>query len=87
MKIMSGMLLWMWPVERWTMRMISIPSRDRIIRLKNGGGFYLGRDDKRVNLESESVRFFDDVEKVVSGDASVHSIPFKQLIILNYNLP
>jgi len=36
---------------------------------------YLGRDDKRVNLESESVRFFDDVEKVVSGDASVWGSP------------
>jgi len=36
---------------------------------------YLGRDDKRVNLDSESVRFFDDVEKVVSGDASVWGSP------------
>ncbi len=33
---------------------------------------YLGRDDKRVNLdERESVLFFEDAEKVVSGDASV----------------
>jgi hypothetical protein len=36
---------------------------------------YIGRDDKRVNLDSESVRFFDDVEKVVSGDASVWGSP------------
>ncbi len=36
---------------------------------------YIGRDDKRVNLESESVRFFDDAEKVVSGDASVWGSP------------
>jgi hypothetical protein len=36
---------------------------------------YFGRDDKRVNLESESVRFFDDAEKVVSGDASVWGSP------------
>ncbi len=36
---------------------------------------YLGRDDKRVNLESESVRFFDDAERVVSGDASVWGSP------------
>jgi hypothetical protein len=36
---------------------------------------YIGRDDKRVNLDSESVRFFDDAEKVVSGDASVWGSP------------
>jgi hypothetical protein len=36
---------------------------------------YIGRDDKRVNVESESVRFFDDAEKVVSGDASVWGSP------------
>jgi len=36
---------------------------------------YIGRDDKRVNLDSESVRFYDDVEKVVSGDASVWGSP------------
>ncbi len=37
---------------------------------------YLGRDDKRVNLDvRESVRFFDDAEKVVSGDASVWGSP------------
>ena len=36
---------------------------------------YIGRDDKCVNLDSESVRFFDDVEKVVSGDASVWGSP------------
>jgi hypothetical protein len=36
---------------------------------------YLGREEKRVNLESESVRFFDDVEKVVSGGASVWGSP------------
>ncbi len=37
---------------------------------------YLGRDDKRVNLDvRESVRFFDDTEKVVSGDASVWGSP------------
>ncbi len=35
-----------------------------------------GRDDKRVNLDvRESVRFFDDTEKVVSGDASVWGSP------------
>jgi hypothetical protein len=37
---------------------------------------YLGRDDKRVNLDArESVRFFEDAEKVVSGDASVWGSP------------
>jgi hypothetical protein len=37
---------------------------------------YFGRDDKRVNLDvRESVRFFDDAEKVVSGDASVWGSP------------
>jgi len=37
---------------------------------------YFGRDDKRVNLDArESVRFFDDAEKVVSGDASVWGSP------------
>jgi hypothetical protein len=37
---------------------------------------YFGRDDKRVNLDvRESVRFFDDTEKVVSGDASVWGSP------------
>ena len=37
---------------------------------------YSGRDDKRVNLDvRESVRFFDDAEKVVSGDASVWGSP------------
>jgi hypothetical protein len=37
---------------------------------------YYGRDDKRVNLDvRESVRFFDDAEKVVSGDASVWGSP------------
>ncbi len=37
---------------------------------------YLGRDDKRVNLDvRESVRFFEDAEKVVSGDASVWGSP------------
>ena len=37
---------------------------------------YYGRDDKRVNLDvRESVRFFDDTEKVVSGDASVWGSP------------
>ena len=37
---------------------------------------YFGRDDKRVNLDvRDSVRFFDDVEKVVSGDASVWGSP------------
>jgi hypothetical protein len=37
---------------------------------------YLGRDDKRVNLDArESVRFFDDAEKVVGGDASVWGSP------------
>jgi hypothetical protein len=37
---------------------------------------YLGGDDKRVNLDvRESVRFFDDTEKVVSGDASVWGSP------------
>ncbi len=36
---------------------------------------YIGRDDKRVNLESELVRFFDDAEKVVNGDASVWGSP------------
>jgi hypothetical protein len=36
---------------------------------------YIGRDDKRVNLDSESVRFYDDVEKVVSGDAIVWGSP------------
>jgi hypothetical protein len=37
---------------------------------------YSGRDDKRVNLGvRESVRFFDDAEKVVSGDASVWGSP------------
>ncbi len=36
---------------------------------------YIGRDDKRVNLESELVRFFDDAERVVSGDASVWGSP------------
>ena len=37
---------------------------------------YYGRDDKRVNLdERESVLFFEDAEKVVSGDASVWGSP------------
>jgi hypothetical protein len=36
---------------------------------------YIGRDDRRVNLDSESVRFFDDAEKVVSGDAGVWGSP------------
>jgi hypothetical protein len=37
---------------------------------------YYGRDDKRVNLdERESVLFFEDAEKVVSGDASVWGAP------------
>jgi hypothetical protein len=37
---------------------------------------YFGRGDKRVNLDArESVRFFDDAEKVVSGDASVWGLP------------
>jgi hypothetical protein len=37
---------------------------------------YYGRDDKRVNLdERESVWFFEDAEKVVSGDASVWGSP------------
>jgi hypothetical protein len=36
---------------------------------------YIGRDDTRVNLEDELVRFFDDAEKVVSGDASVWGSP------------
>jgi hypothetical protein len=37
---------------------------------------YSRRDDKRVNLDvRESVRFFDDAEKVVSGDASVWGSP------------
>jgi hypothetical protein len=37
---------------------------------------YFGQDDKRVNLDvRESVRFFNDTEKVVSGDASVWGSP------------
>ncbi len=37
---------------------------------------YFGRGDKCVNLDArESVRFFDDAEKVVSGDASVWGLP------------
>jgi hypothetical protein len=36
---------------------------------------YIGREDTRVNLDSESVRFFADTEKVVSGDASVWGSP------------
>ncbi len=37
---------------------------------------YFGRGDKRVNLDARgSVRFFDDAEKVVSGDASVWGSP------------
>jgi hypothetical protein len=36
---------------------------------------YIGRDDTRVNFEDELVRFFDDAEKVVSGDASVWGLP------------
>ena len=36
---------------------------------------YIGQEDKRVNLDSELVRFFDDAEKVVSGDASVWGSP------------
>jgi len=36
---------------------------------------YIGRDDKRVNLESELVRFFDDAETVVSGDACASGSP------------
>ncbi len=36
---------------------------------------YIGRDDERVNLESELDRYFDDAEKVVSGDASVWGSP------------
>ena len=36
---------------------------------------YFGRDNTRVNLEGELDRFFDDAEKVVSGDASVWGAP------------
>jgi hypothetical protein len=36
---------------------------------------YFGRDNVRVNLEGELDRFFDDAEKVVSGDASVWGAP------------
>jgi hypothetical protein len=37
---------------------------------------YFGRGDKRVNLDArESVRFFDDAEKVVSGNASMWGSP------------
>ncbi len=37
---------------------------------------YFGRGDKRVNLDArETVRFFGDAEKVVSGDASVWGSP------------
>ncbi len=36
---------------------------------------YIGRDNTRVNLEGKLDRFFDDAEKVVSGDASVWGAP------------
>ncbi len=37
---------------------------------------YYGRDNPRVNLDDrESVEFFEDAEKVVSGDASVWGAP------------
>jgi hypothetical protein len=36
---------------------------------------YMGRDDKRVNLDARETVFFDDAEKVVSGDASVWGSP------------
>ncbi len=36
---------------------------------------YFGRDDKRVNLDARETVFFDDAEKVVSGDASVWGSP------------
>ena len=36
---------------------------------------YIGQDNTRVNLEGELDRFFDDAEKVVSGDASVWGSP------------
>ena len=37
---------------------------------------YIGRDDERVRSGArEAVRFFDDAEKVVSGDASVWGSP------------
>jgi hypothetical protein len=36
---------------------------------------YMGRDDKSVNLDARETVFFDDAEKVVSGDASVWGSP------------
>jgi hypothetical protein len=36
---------------------------------------YFGRDNARVNLANELDRFFFDMEKVVSGDASVWGAP------------
>jgi hypothetical protein len=36
---------------------------------------YIGRDDKSVNLDAGETVFFDDAEKVVSGDSSVWGSP------------